>query len=59
MSSISLEAGDDLVERLAHEKDPVNAAVEIVWNSLDADAFSVWLVPQNLTCATGSACRSK
>lgn len=41
MTRISLEAGDDLVERLAHENDPVKAVVELVWNSLDADAHSV------------------
>jgi hypothetical protein len=41
MARISLEAGNDLVERLAHENDPVKAVVELVWNSLDADAHSV------------------
>lgn len=41
MTRISLEAGNDLVERLAHENDPVKAVVELVWNSLDADAHSV------------------
>lgn len=41
MTRISLEAGNDLVERLAHENDSVRAVVELVWNSLDADAHSV------------------
>lgn len=41
MARISLEAGNDLVERLAHENDPVKAVVELVWNSLDADAHSI------------------
>ncbi|QTX04205.1 ATP-binding protein [Agromyces archimandritae] len=41
MTRISLEAGNDLVERLAHENDSVKAVVELVWNSLDADAHSV------------------
>ena len=44
MTRISLEAGNDLVERLAHENDPVKAVVELVWNSLDADAHSVSVV---------------
>lgn len=41
MTRISLEAGNDLVERLAHENDSVKAVIELVWNSLDADAHSV------------------
>lgn len=44
MTRISLEAGNDLVERLAHENDPVKAVVELVWNSLDADANSFSVV---------------
>lgn len=41
MARIQLEAGNDLVERLAHENDPVKAVIELVWNSLDADAHAV------------------
>lgn len=41
MTRISLEAGNDLVERLAHENDPVKAVIELVWNGLDADAHAV------------------
>lgn len=41
MSRISLEAGDDHVERLAHEKDPLRAVLELIWNGLDADADHV------------------
>ena len=38
---ILLEAGDDHVQRLAHENDPVRAIAELIWNGLDADAHSV------------------
>lgn len=41
---ISLEAGDDHIERLAHESDPRRAVVELLWNSLDADAHAVSVV---------------
>lgn len=41
MTRIQLEPGDDFVQRLAHENDPVKAVVELVWNSLDADAHEV------------------
>src|ERR1700743_2652150 len=34
----ALQAGDDHVERLAHESDPVRAAVEIIWNAVDPEA---------------------
>lgn len=43
MGRIQLEAGDDLVQRLAHEKDPVRAVIELVWNSLDADAHDIYV----------------
>ena len=39
-----LEAGDDHVQKLAHENDPVRAVIELVWNSLDADAHHVTVV---------------
>ena len=38
MARIPLEAGDDHVQRLAHEKDPLRAVLELIWNGLDADA---------------------
>lgn len=41
MARIPLEAGDDHVERLAHEKDPLRAVLELIWNGLDADADRV------------------
>ncbi|WP_158607486.1 ATP-binding protein [Flexivirga caeni] len=41
MARIQLEAGDDLVQRLAHENDPVKAIIELIWNGLDADAHHV------------------
>lgn len=41
MATITLSAGDDLVERLAAEADPVRAVIELVWNGLDADADNV------------------
>lgn len=46
VTRIQLEAGADLVERLAHESDPVKAVIELVWNSLDADAHHVVVVLQ-------------
>lgn len=41
MKTYRLEAGDDHVQKLAHENDPIKAVVELVWNSLDADAHHV------------------
>lgn len=41
MTRITLTAGNDLVQRLAGETDPVRAVIELVWNSLDADANKV------------------
>lgn len=41
MKTYRLEAGDDHVQKLAHENDPVRAVIELVWNSLDADAHHV------------------
>ncbi|MGI8434604.1 MAG: ATP-binding protein [Nocardioidaceae bacterium] len=41
MARIPLEAGDDHVQRLAHENDPLRAVLELIWNSLDADADHV------------------
>lgn len=41
MGELHLQAGDDHVERLAHENDPVRAVVELIWNAIDAEAPSV------------------
>lgn len=41
MRTYRLEAGDDHVQKLAHENDPVRAVIELIWNSLDADARRV------------------
>lgn len=41
MKTYRLEAGDDHVQKLAHENDPVRAVIELVWNSLDADSHHV------------------
>lgn len=38
---VLLEAGDDLVRQLSHEREAVKAVLELVWNSLDADAAKV------------------
>jgi hypothetical protein len=29
-----LEAGDDHVQKFAHENDPVKAVIELVWNTM-------------------------
>lgn len=41
MAELHLQADDDHVERLAHENDPLRAVVELIWNSIDAEAFNV------------------
>jgi hypothetical protein len=41
MRELVLQAGDDLVARLAHEGDPLRAVVELVWNALDGEARAV------------------
>ncbi|MGA5320172.1 ATP-binding protein [Streptomyces seoulensis] len=38
---VLLEAGDDLVRQLSHEREAIKAVLELVWNSLDADATKV------------------
>ncbi|MBN9631020.1 MAG: ATP-binding protein [Actinobacteria bacterium] len=38
MRDLPLSAGGDLVTRLARERDPVRAVVELVWNAIDAEA---------------------
>lgn len=46
MKTITLAAGDDLVQRLAGETDPVRAVIELIWNGLDADADQVHVTLQ-------------
>lgn len=41
MSELVLQASDDLVARLAHERDAVRAVVELIWNGIDAEAAAV------------------
>jgi HSP90 family molecular chaperone len=41
MAELLLQAGDDHVQRLAHENDPVRAIVELIWNCVDAEASHV------------------
>lgn len=41
MSELVLQASDDLVARLAHERDAVRAVVELIWNAIDAEANSI------------------
>src|SRR5437764_1424246 len=36
MARVHLQAADDHVAALAHERDPVRAVVELVWNAVDA-----------------------
>lgn len=44
MTDLYLEAGEDHVERLAHENDPVRAVVELIWNAVDAEATEIDVV---------------
>ncbi|MBI3227850.1 MAG: ATP-binding protein [Mycolicibacterium cosmeticum] len=41
MSELALQASDELVARLAHERDAVRAVVELIWNAIDAEANSI------------------
>jgi histidine kinase/DNA gyrase B/HSP90-like ATPase len=41
MVRVHLQAAADLIERLAHEREPLKAVVELIWNALDADAHLV------------------
>lgn len=41
MTHIQLEAGETLIDGLARSYDPVGAVLELIWNSLDADAHLV------------------
>jgi hypothetical protein len=44
MKRLHIDAKDDLVLRLAHRDQPVAAIIELVWNSLDAEARFVNVV---------------
>lgn len=41
MVELVLVAADDLVARIAHERDAVRAVVELIWNAVDAEANRV------------------
>jgi len=48
MSTITLKAKHDHLEKVASTRDPVKAIAEFVWNALDADATRVWVdFPRN------------
>lgn len=44
MRDLPLSAGGDLVTRLARERDPVRAIVELIWNAIDAEAATVRVI---------------
>jgi hypothetical protein len=44
MRRLHIDAKDDLVLRLAHRDRPVEAVIELIWNSLDAEADNVVVV---------------
>jgi hypothetical protein len=44
MQRLHIDAKDDLILRLAHRDQPVQAVIELVWNSLDAEANNVTVV---------------
>ena len=44
MQKLHIEAKDDHVLRLAHRDQPAAAIIELVWNSLDAEAHAVNVV---------------
>ena len=66
MAELLLQVGDDHVRRLAHENDPVRAIVELIWNSVDAEASRVdveiegdeWDTIAKVTGTTGTASTS-
>lgn len=41
VKDLILQASGDLVTRLARERDPIRAVVELVWNSIDGEADNV------------------
>lgn len=46
MKDLILQASDDLVTRLARERDPIRAVVELVWNPIDGEADAVRVLPR-------------
>ena len=44
MRRLHIDAKDDLILRLAHRDRPVEAIIELIWNSLDAEANNVTVV---------------
>ncbi|MFE9328532.1 ATP-binding protein [Nocardia sp. NPDC052278] len=44
MEDLILQAGDDLVARIAHERDPVRGVIELVWNAVDAEATTTRVI---------------
>ena len=44
MQRLHIDAKDDLILRLAHRDQPVQAVIELIWNSLDAEANNVTVV---------------
>jgi hypothetical protein len=44
MRRLHIDAKDDLILRLAHRDQPVQAVIELVWNSLDAEADNINVV---------------
>lgn len=44
MRRLHIDAKDDLILRLAHRDQPVQAVIELIWNSLDAEASRVTVV---------------
>jgi hypothetical protein len=50
-------AGGDLVTRLARERDPVRAVVELVWNAIDAEADAVGVQLARSDTVKGSTAR--
>ena len=38
MAELRLKASDDHVARIAHERDPLRAVVELIWNAIDDEA---------------------
>jgi hypothetical protein len=44
MRRLHIDAKDDLILRLAHRDQPVQAVIELIWNSLDAEAGDVNVV---------------
>jgi len=41
VKDLVLQAGDDLVARIAREGDPIRAVAELIWNGIDAEATQI------------------